>query len=453
MSAVDTRSRPAAGPPAGRRAPRHVHPLRVESLRGIAPWTGLTVASATGLALLLTSSSWQGSWWETQVVLRHAAAIFAAPLAGAAGCFQGAREHRRRTVELRAGAARGPLPQLALAALPGALWAAVGYLVAALGCLLATLPYAGDGAPQLGPALTDAVFLVSVSVLGHVCGALLPHRLAPPLFGVLVLFVSSVPSGARHLAPLGGSQLPADSVAVGWQPWVVTVCWGGLVLTAVLARGARRRYLALVPLVAVVVAAVPLVRTGDRVWQPDPLSRQAVCATATVPRICTNRLYAQVLPEVEEALAPLDGRLRGVAGVPRLWDVRGGGRSADAVLPRLESGNTVVRGRLSDPEGYLTTVTYELTGDPASCRAGRQDRLATAGSTVALWLLPNPARARETERQRGWSAGAPEELAALDAREAAVTRLDAMAPADRRTWLAGYFAARAACAPGRVPPL
>ncbi|MGX2998810.1 hypothetical protein JNUCC64_31840 [Streptomyces sp. JNUCC 64] len=447
MSAVDAGARRGAG-----RAARRVHPARAEAVRGIAPLTGVVVALAPGVPAALFADGWQGSWWETQMTLRQGAALFAAPLAGAAACWQGAREHRRRTLELRATAARSPLAQAVMSAAPGALWTVAGYLAALVGCLLATLPYAGAGGPRAGLVLADAAFLAAVSVIGHVCGTVLPHRLVPPLYGGLLLLVPLLPG---PLSPYDVPDSPrlTDAVTVGWYPWAVLGWWGGLALAALLGRAARRRSVALVPLLVAVVAAVPLVRSGERVWRIDPLAQRTVCAPVSVPRICVDALNEEVLPQVVRALSPLGPKLRGVTGVPRLRESPGGAGPEDAVLPDLHPSIALVRGRLVDPAGYLTTVTVELTTPPRACVGPGTDRLGTAGWTVSLWLLPEGLRARELDYQRDSSSGYPQERARLDAREAEVARLDALSGEERRAWLSGYFAARAGCAPGEVPPL
>ncbi|MFJ7417370.1 hypothetical protein ACIQXD_02005 [Streptomyces uncialis] len=87
MSAVGTRPGPTVSGAARTRGTVRDHPVRAELLRGLAPWAGVIVGCAIGLAMALRASWWQGSWSETQSALRYASALFGAPLAGAAGCW------------------------------------------------------------------------------------------------------------------------------------------------------------------------------------------------------------------------------------------------------------------------------------------------------------------------------------------------------------------------------
>ncbi|MGW1653403.1 hypothetical protein [Streptomyces atratus] len=113
--------------------------LRAELRRGLAPWTGPAVALTLLVTLWGKAPQWQGSWGETQSQLHSAAGLLAGPLVAAAACWQGGREHRRRTAELLLSVPRSRLAQATTAATPIALWAAAGYLLA-LGVALPRTP-------------------------------------------------------------------------------------------------------------------------------------------------------------------------------------------------------------------------------------------------------------------------------------------------------------------------
>jgi hypothetical protein len=208
----------------GERRIRHTvrrpsHPLRAEAVRGFAPSAGAAVLLTLAVLLVGSSARWQGGWAETQTEL-HDAMLIAAPLAAAAGCLQGGRERRRRTEELRGTVVRGSLARFLAPALPVALWAVAGYLVAAALALLATWPYATGDRPYLGLLPADAVVLASCALIGHVVGRLVAGRPAAPLLAMagyvaLGLAARAQHGSGRHLDP--AFPVPIDSVPVWWQ--------------------------------------------------------------------------------------------------------------------------------------------------------------------------------------------------------------------------------------------
>ncbi|MGW6458477.1 hypothetical protein ACWF94_21610 [Streptomyces sp. NPDC055078] len=469
MSTLRTRPRPPAAAPRPTAA-RRAHPVRSELLRGSAPWAGAAVLIAVALPMATKAHEWQGSWNDTQMLLRSASSLFAAPLAGAAGCWQGGRERRRQTGELRASAARGPLARTLTAALPTAVWAAVAYLLAACASLLACLPYASAGRPLVSLLIADAVFILAAALIGHVAGALVRWRLAAPLFAIALFLALGLPgygtSAARHLTPSTAADgVMHASLPVWWQPPAAIAWAGGLAAGAVLAYAARRRYTALLPLALAASAAVALVETGDRAWRSDPLSERQVCDTSTTPAICVNAQYPGMLPEVRDALSGITGRLDGVGNLPdRFIDLHRDPRPGEARLPMLEPlGWYVVRGELTDREQYAWEAAQALTGKALGnqaepCRARWDDqRVRAVDEAVSEWLAPHPAGASMDRDQLRWAEddGTAKEQAraSIKARKDAVARLDAMDPAERRPWLTRYFATAGDCATKGVPAL
>ncbi|MFF5859055.1 hypothetical protein ACFY8B_26080 [Streptomyces sp. NPDC012751] len=440
------------GARASARAP---HPLRAEWLRGFAPWAGAAVPLTLGGTLWATADRWQGGWSET-AVRSHTGMLIVLPLAAAAGCWQGGRERRRGTEELWATTVRPPLARLLAAALPGALYTAVGYLVTVALALLATWPYAyGDRPhPELLPG--DAVAVAAGALAGHVLGRIVPTRLAAPLLAMagylgLGIVAADGPEYARPLSPAALARV--GELPVWWQPWAMAVWTGGLAVAAVLAYAARRRVMALLPLAAAVAAGTLLAQTGDGLWRTDPLTRRQVCDTSTVPAVCVNARYAGMLPQVSAALSGVTDRLEGVRNLPARWADRDGApRGDEARLPGLTPlGWSTVRGRLTDRRQFAWEAVAALSGrgdcpeDAEDAGAAVTARVLVADDAVESYLAPDQSRE---------DAAVPGGDTAEDRRRrAARTRLARMGEQERREWLSAYFAARAGCDAKEVPAL
>ncbi|WP_353942598.1 hypothetical protein ABII15_13715 [Streptomyces sp. HUAS MG91] len=421
------------------------HPLRAELLRGLAPWAGLALAVALGAVLYKESETWQGSWTDTVSVLRVYGVVLGGPLALAAGCWQGGRERRRGTDVLRAGAVRGPLAQLLVAAVPLACWLVVAYGLVFVGGVLASRPYATPGGFTPTAFVGTAAVLVACVLIGHVVGALAPWRPAAPLLGGagygLFVVAGTTQSGLRFLGP-APEEFRHTAVLEWWHPFL-TAWWVLAVAAAVvLAHTAHRRRTALIPLGAAAVAATLLVQVGDGLSRPDPRAHRQVCTTdSTAPQVCVNAALARQLPEVAEALRPLTDRLKGVANLPvRFEDLPGRPAADEAALPILTPlGWSLVRGRVPDPERYRWEAAMALI-DGYDCPFVRTTpaKVEIVDDAVVRWLAPNRVQdliRRDTRRQ-----GDKADLRRLKAEQRAYDHLRTMSPADRRTWLTGYFA-------------
>ncbi|MCX4819336.1 hypothetical protein OG883_05335 [Streptomyces sp. NBC_01142] len=464
MNATTTRERPApppAVPSAASVAALTAHPLRAELLRGFAPWAGAAVVCTLLANMAAKSDQWQGSWGETQSSLHIVSALLGGPLAAAAGCWQGGRERRRRTAELRATAARGPLAQFLVASLPLAVWVVAGYAVTAVATLLATWPYVSAGRPVLSALPADAAFLAAMALVGQVVGRLVAWRLAAPVLALCAYLVLGIPSyqtsGARHLSPASADSM-GISLPVWWQPLATTAWTGGLAAAAVLAYAARRRYTALLPLAAATVAGVLVAQTGDAMWRADPLANQQVCNTSVTPGICVNALYKGLLPKVSDALSGVTGRLEGVENLPvRFHDLPRESHPDEVRLPMLDPlGQSVVRGELTDPEQYAWEAAAALTGRADRCEARLTDpRAYRVDDAVTEWLGPGPLRDDMDRLSEEWARGqgADKELAGVAADRRALARLKSMGGEERRAWLSRYFATVGSCDPGKVPAL
>lgn len=436
-----------------RAAPRAPHPLRAEWVRGFAPWAGAAVLLTVGVTLWAKADQWQGGWSETAGQV-HSTMLITLPLAAAAGCWQGGRERRRRTEELWGTTVRPPLTRLLVAALPVAVWVAVGYLLTVASAQLATWPYAQGDRPHLTLVPGDTVAVAAGALAGHVVGRAVPTRLAAPLLamagyvGLGIVTTNRSASGralSPTISPLHGG-LP-----VWWQPWAMAVWTGGLAVAAALAYAARRRVTALLPLAAALAAGTLLAQTGNGLWHADPIARRQVCDTSTTPAVCVNARYAGMLPQVREALSGVTGKLEGVRNLPVRWADRGGApRAGEAQLPPITPlGWSAVRGRLTDPELFAWQAAGALEGYDCPERTPTARELR-AEDAVESYLAPTAAqKAFDEDDARGDTARRAE----LRERRAARARLAGMDERTRREWLSAYFAARADCDTKGVPAL
>ncbi|QDY78989.1 hypothetical protein [Streptomyces qinzhouensis] len=432
----------AASPPRTPRAPRR-HPLRAELLRGIGPWTGAAVALAVGLMLYEKAdpdTDWQSHWSAGAELLRVGAVQFGGPIALAAGVWQGGRERRRGTLELRAGAARGTLRQTLVAVAPVVLWPVAVHLLGALVMVLAILPYASAGGPYGSVVVADSVALASCGVLGFVVGRLVAWRLAAPLLGIaawlaMVGFQNGHGTRRKVLTLLN----PADQldlygrVPVWWFAPASLLWTGGVAATVLLLYAARRRAFALVPLAAAVLGAATLMSTGDGLWRDSPALTRQVC-TGQDPEICVTAQNRRLLPDVTAALSGVHAELRGVPGAPVRWTEAPDGvlKPGEAALSDL-FGNAF-RGRLGEPEAFAYGSVGALFGWCATERPG-WERAIDITQAASDWLAPYT---------HNWYEPTPETKRHLN-------RLKAMTPAESRAYLTRLLASDRCENPGAVP--
>ncbi|MFE4373241.1 hypothetical protein ACFRMN_34390 [Streptomyces sp. NPDC056835] len=452
-------SRPVRRPSRTRPSAR---PLRTELLRGVGPWTGLATAVVIAVTLYSKAPGWQGRWVEATDLLRVTALLLCGPLAVATGCWQGGRERRRRTGELLASLPLTQLRRSLHAVAPAALWPPAGYLVGAAGCLLATWPYTSGGHPFVSLIAADAVALASLGTIGFVVGRLVGWRLTTPLLAVVTYAGLATPtygeSGARWLDPAIDHFYLWDR-PVWWFGPASALWTGGLAGAALLAYAARHRVVALLPLALAVAVAVPIARTGDDLWRPDPEAARLVCDDGT-PQVCVTAIDRKLLPEVSAALTGLNAKLRGIPGAPGRWidgpRAPGPGREQLTAAPgavvrgqdeprELGRGEAqlpspagiAVRGRLPDPALYATWAVgyfFSETCDPLDSEAPGSERATAVNDAVMQWLAPRP-----DFDEFPWPAASSE-----------LKRLEAMDHDQGRAYLTRYLAADR-CDPDEVP--
>ncbi|MFF1648487.1 hypothetical protein [Streptomyces sp. NPDC058240] len=448
MTASATSVKTAAGKPPSGRAPARtalLTALRTELRRGIAPWTGLAVMLTLLVPLWSKSAQWQGSWGETQNQLHTATALLGGPLVAAATCWQGGREHRRRTAELLLSVPRSRLAQVMTAATPILLWAAAGYLLALGVVFAATAPYTGAGGPSLSVVVADLGSLLSIGFVGFVAGRLVRWRLiAPVLAAVLYVLLGApnyVESDARFLSPAEQYAFEG-SVPVWWFAPVQLAWTGGIAATVLLAYAARRRLLAVVPLALAVTAGAVIAPAGENLFRADPTATRRVCSAPAPgrPQICVKAPDALVLPSASEALAGMFSRLEGVPGAPvRYVDPESDPKAGEAALAHVMRGWGITRNRLTDPQAYASNTALTLVDRdcPDGLRTSDRkvsERVHLTDDAVRTWLAGDDSP---------WDP---------DARPL-VTRLTTMPDADRRAWLGHFLATLKSCEPAEVPAL
>ncbi|MGW3667686.1 hypothetical protein [Streptomyces sp. NPDC005141] len=438
------------------------HPLRVESLRGFAPWAAAGLLLALAWAVAAKSAEWQGSWGSTTDLLSTAAAMIGVPFALAAGSWQGGRERRLRMTELRSSSARTPLVQLLVAALPLAGWLAAAYLLVVAGAVAACAPYASAGGPAFTVYAGNALSLAACAVLGHVAGRVISFRLTAPLLAISGYVVAGLlgtqRSDLRHLAFCAVHVFGDSDLARWWYPLVSALWAAGLATAAVLALAAHRRVTALLPLAAALGAAVLLVQTGDGLLRDNPLAHRQVCDNSTTPDVCVNATYPGMLPKVTRALSGLTDRLKDVENLPvRYEDLWRSPRRDEAQLPNLTPlGWSAVRGEVADPERYAWEAAHMLVR-PDCAGSPTAQRIQVTDEAVLRWLGPDASaeklRGRFVARAR--QQGDTKELARYRAEDRAYARLTAMTDHERRSWLGRYFATAGTCdpKPSEVPSL
>ncbi|MFF5335176.1 hypothetical protein [Streptomyces sp. NPDC013181] len=416
--------------------------LRTEARRGVAPWTGVCTALTLIVTMAAKADSWQGDWGATQDLLHSGATLLGGPLVAAAACWQGARDHRRRTGELWNSTPRARWSRTAAAVLPVALWALAGYAVALAASLLATWPYAGGGGPSPSVAVADGAFLAAAALLGLTAGVLCRWRLAAPVVAALMYLLLGVPtyseSAARYLDPATETPLE-NQLPVWWYAPAMALWTCGLAVAALTAVVARRRLAALVPLAVAAAVAPLIVQTGDGLFREDPAAGRLVCTEGS-PRFCLGERQKHLLPQVEEALAGLAGRLEGVRGAPeRYTDDRSGQNADDAWMPTPNLGWYLLRGRLRHREDYAWQVGLNLAN--RECR----DADATDDDGSPSWETDSAVAA--------WLAGPEGALPPGAEKSPELLRLEAMPDAERRAWLGRFMTTRKSCDPAEVPAL
>ncbi|RSN47917.1 hypothetical protein DMC64_11875 [Amycolatopsis sp. WAC 04197] len=391
--------------------------LRTEARRSIAPWATLAILVVAFGFLYSFSGPWTKpplAWdehWTHAAEWSRFLLVFLWPIAIGAGVIQGMRDSRSGTVEL-------------MTTMPRPGWQRAAKLAGALGGLLALgflLIFAVGGVQA---AFNGGFFtfgwlpIVVVGVLAMLAGAwfglgigrLLPHPLTAPAvavaaFVVVLLFQFAGAEGSvlAGIVPFRVSLLsPAMDVVrdpfkttAGWMDLGQGVWLAGLAVTGFLllaARTKRAKWLAVVPALAAVVIALPVL-PGDTAEAEvsDPAATEMVCdGPVCVPRMLEAELprlagpgrealrLLGTLPDAPVKVAVLDRRL-GYDEVPP--------RAADTVYVDLVDWS--IRSVLNSDDMTRTLVAGSGTPtcySPRGVNKSFLDELA-ARSISASWFL------------------------------------------------------------------
>lgn len=297
--------------------------LRTELRRSVAPVLAVgLLLSALALLYSLTGPWWKGSapWdeqWTGLAQWTRYLALFLTPLVLAGGAWHGLRDRRSGVSELFATtpkpAWRRVLPTaaalgIALAAGYGAVLVAGGIQVAGTAGYfhLKWLPVAG----------VMALALVAIALLGAGLGRLAPFLVTPPVLGVgglagqFMLLQAGWPQlltpvfDAPDISVFTTVAVPVTLTQALWFTGIGATGFGLLV-----AAGARKRLLALLPLAVAAAVTIPVASGVDSPVVADQDARALVCDTAG-PRVCLTRAHADLLPTfvapAREALALME---------------------------------------------------------------------------------------------------------------------------------------------------
>jgi len=390
--------------------------LRIELRRTIAPWAAL-VCLVVALGFLYSFSgpwskdllAWNEQWTHAAYWTRFLL-VFLWPIAIGAGVIQGMRDSRSGMVELLTTMPRPGLHRAAkLAVAMGALLALSYLVVFAVGAVQVVVNGGFFSFAWLSIVVVGVLSMIAGAWIGLGVGRLLPHpltapALAVPMFAAVVVF-QSVPAPEnvfQGVVPLRVALLSpafdvfddpflttAGRVDLGQSIWLAGVALTGLLLLA--AGSKRAKVLAVVPLVAALAVALPVLpATSAESKGVDPVAIEQVCDGP----VCLTRMHeaelARIAAPAKEALrllgtlpgAPvkvveLDRRLRSDEAPPR---------AADAVLAdfmdwslRLSTQDDDVKRALLAGAG--TPSCFGELGGPSSVDED------TARAIAASWFL------------------------------------------------------------------
>jgi hypothetical protein len=329
----------------------------IELRRSAAPWTGLTLLTASTGLLYAARDRWTSGYMILAMDQRWYLPLLTA-LAAAAGAWQARRERASGVTELFASVPRPRAHQVVPLLLVYGLVTFVGYVgawsLAALR-IVGTAEYLRAGA--VAGVVASGVLAVVVSAwFGLVVGRMLPYLPTAPALGIAtfaaplvapwitghrewlssLLFPSAGPADATEYATVHGR----FSLA---QVLYLTGLAVGVALLFAAARQ-RARMMALLPVLAGFAAAVLILQGGAAyVSSPiDPAARALVC-TSDTPKVCVTRLHSGVLDEVTPPARAALAKLSRLPDAPTkaeedLATVPGVGLSRDRLLIPLTIG-------------------------------------------------------------------------------------------------------------------
>lgn len=378
--------------------------LPVELRRSVAPLAALAGAGLLAVLLWVRRDEWSAGWTGLALTLRNDLTVLV-PLALAAGAWQGGRERRARTEELLT---TTPRPSWWRVLTPAAA-VVLGLLVAVAVPLAIAGALSGPGLwlRQAWPVAVVGTGLLAVAaavLLGVGLGRVVRSNLVAPLALVVLFLVLLAFQAASYrkswgllltpsIEPSGSDLDQVRAAATGGQAvWFLAVLLAGVVLAG--ASRWRARVLAVVPVVAGLVAAVPLLAAdGGAAYAVDPVAARPVCAAGS-PQVCVTAVHADVLPDATEAAREVLAALRRLPGAPTRAeeelpvDFRESAPARPDVLVLAPSDLTAPR----SGAGELADRFADGLGMPM-CRSdppGGYAQLIVARTVTGAWLLDRP---------------------------------------------------------------
>ncbi|MFD5244733.1 hypothetical protein ACFWIW_09335 [Amycolatopsis sp. NPDC058340] len=391
--------------------------LRTEVRRSIAPWATLAILVVAFGFLFSFSGPWTKpplAWdehWTHAAEWSRFLLVFLWPIAIGAGVIQGMRDNRSGTVELMT---TMPRPGWQRAAkLAGALGGllVLGYLlIFAVGAVQAAFNGGFFTFGWLPIVVVGALGMLAGAWIGLGIGRLLPHPLTAPAvavaaFVVVLLFqfagaegsvlAGIVPFRVSLLSPAMDAVRDPFSTTAGWMDigqgvWLAGLAATGFLLLA--ARSKRAKGLAVIPALAAVVIALPVLPGSTAEAEvADSAATEMVCdGPVCVPRVLEAELprlagpgkealrLLGTLPDAPVKVAVLDRRLDYDEVPPR---------AADTVYVDLVDWS--IRSVLNSDDMTRTLVAGSGTPSCYSLNGLNKSFLdeLTARSVSASWFL------------------------------------------------------------------
>lgn len=421
--------------------------LRVELRRSIAPWAALFVlAAAVALVYSLSAPWWKGpeAWdaqWHSAAQWLRFLLVFLWPLVVGAGAIAGLRDHRAGTRDLFATTARPAWHRGIAAAGALGICLVLAYLaVFALGAVQVAANGGYFHLAWLPITAVGALAVVAGGWFGMGVARAVPSPLTPPLLvgGSLIFLVFltisqdsspasevTLPNQVTLLSPaLAATRNVYDTVAApasaGQAIWLTGLALTGFGLY--LATSARRRVLAMVPVLAGAAIALPVLPARTFVLNETAsalVCRGEVCLSHM--RESTLDSFAPVARDALRLLAKLPDAPKSVREVFDPRPVDGGIARTAAVVPVSFNSDTF---KFAKPDEWLSALVAG-GGTPSCLGETALDentvREAAARTAVAAWftgeLKPLPAFRYVRDGAAGPAARAWEMLRALPAQE------------------------------------
>jgi hypothetical protein len=399
-----------------------------------------------------------------------AIAVFIPTVTGAAA-WTGARESRRRMLDLLAVTPRPRWIRQLTAWAATTAWSLTGYLLC-IGVLYAVTATQAGGGPLWWPVVVGAACAPALSALGFTAGTLLPSRYTPPLVAIGVFLGAEVSlelihgAGSRwQVSPLvaGAYQLGNDGGLATFYRYLPDLSIVQLIFLAGftaallgvlgLAPGAGGRWLrrtaAALTAVGVLAAGAAIGLAGTGQLDPHgmiaipalhdaaddrPVAYTPVCSHTSIP-VCLHPAYTVYLSAIATDLRPVLDAVAGLPGAPV--------RIGQAATTYRENGDGIEI-RVSawtvtgTPPVYWIVLPDQFDGPTTgvSDTAKMVERQAVDGIVTAA-VGPGTDPAQQAVRavllgRRGVVAGSPVDDAAI--------RFAALPTATRHAWLVAHAA-------------